>query len=841
MAAESCALVVLVLVIVVLPMVFAIVAIARGAALRRHVDELERDWKRGATRLSEFSDRLKRLEAGRPPEVPSPSPIPSPPAIAPAPASPPPPPRAEPVAIRPEVREVLFPVPPPTGLLPANAPVAKKPKERVSVENMIGERILPRVGVVALVLGLGLLVWYSYAELGPAGRLTLTSTIGAAMTVGGVFLRRRVPLKLLGGCLIGGGWAVMYITAYASHFIPASRVVASPLAGFLILLGVSGAALVHALKYRNETIAGLAYLLTIVTLFLSPEPGPAAWLAMSLSGAVLVTLAWRERWIRLCAFGAALLYITEGIWLANTPPGDLIPAFAVLVALWIMWILPDYFHRPATAETKGVHGALVAINFAGLLVVGGLIQAWFGVRSMGAIWMTLGALYAVHAIVGCKFAWRPAHLGALAFAAALAGLGSHQQFQGTGPVLAWTGISTALFAWGLWRKDRFPRLMGIVAVVVTVSRFWTLDRNLDYAFIPAILLAALLYAFSAAVARIRRGAPEVDFESSLVDLLAHLGALALALVIWHYPSELTVAILFAVTGLLLLELGPRLGASALVPEAACFLTVALFFVASVNLSATGEVYGVSRRLASTVPVLLAWLYAGEAFPMADPNAKQFRAFFAVLLFAGLLSLLRFELGAPAAPVAWAVATGAWVLWSRLARRDLEFILAGAGAAATVLVYSATSTLRVPALGWEGPVGSGALILVIFVAAHLATRRGVPAGLPSWARDLFAAAMSVTGFVLLAREMSGTWLTGSWAILGFALAGYGFIVRDRISRWSSLLVLGVCLGKVAIFDLATFDMPVKIATLVTLGGVMLAMSFVYARHHRRILGYFAGKE
>ncbi|HZL72970.1 MAG TPA: DUF2339 domain-containing protein, partial [Planctomycetota bacterium] len=164
----------------------------------------------------------------------------------------------------------------------------------------------------------------------------------------------------------------------------------------------------------------------------------------------------------------------------------------------------------------------------------------------------------------------------------------------------------------------------------------------------------------------------------------------------------------------------------------------------------------------------------------------------------------------------------------------------AGAAATVVAYSAVRTLQIPITGWEGSVASGALILALFVAIHLASRRDVSQGIHALARDGFAAAMAVLGFVLLEREMTGTWLTGSWAVLGFALAGYGFLFRDRISRWSSLLILGVCLGKVVIFDLATFEMPVKIATLITLGTVMVALSFVYARHHRRIVGYLAGK-
>src|SRR5262245_45944488 len=166
------------------------------------------------------------------------------------------------------------------------------------------------------------------------------------MVAGGVFLRRHAYTQLLGGCLIGGGWAVIYITAYAAHAVTASRIIDSDLLGFAVLLAVSEAALIHALRYRSETITGLAYLLTIATLLLSPEPGPAAWGAIGLSAIVLVALAWRERWIRLCAFGAALLYVAEAVWLSQTPPASIIPAMGVLVALWLLWSLPDYFHRP---------------------------------------------------------------------------------------------------------------------------------------------------------------------------------------------------------------------------------------------------------------------------------------------------------------------------------------------------------------------------------------------------------------------------------------------------------------------------------------------------------------
>jgi hypothetical protein len=730
---------------------------------------------------------------------------------------------------------------PPPFLAPLE-PFEERPKpEAVPLENLIGERILPRLGVVALVLGLALLLWYAVVNLGAAGKIALAGAAGSLMVAGGAFLRRRDSTKLIGGCLIGGGWAVVYSTAFAAHYVEVSRIIDSPLLGFLLLVGVALAALAHALRYRSEAIAGLAYLLIFVTLFMSPEPGPPAWLAMGLSGAGLIVLAWRAKWIRLCALGAAVVYAAEIFWLHQTPRGDLVPACALMVALWLMWLTPDFFHRPATDEERAIHGSLVAINFLGLLVMSALMRLWFDLPRTGDLRMVLGTLYAAKAVLGRSATWRPAHLADLAFAAVLTAHGLHDRFEEAGPPIGWFVVAAALFAWGLWKRDPIPRIMGAIAAIVTIARFWIIDRDAHLAMVPALIGPALVYAQAAYLARLHKKTTLGGFEGSLIKPLSHIGAAAFALAIWHYPPDLMSGALFAVVGVAWLELARKLKAEPLVGEGVAFLAVAACFVTLVDLPAEGTVMGVSRRLASTIPILAGWLYARERSIPEEDIAEGVRVGFGVMLFAGLMALLAFELGVSATPVAWAAATGIWALWGRLAGRSLEFVIAGLGAAATVLMYCVASPLTVPGLGWEGPVYSGALILAIFAAIHVTSAKAALAKWPSVARDVVASMMAVAGFALLAREMSGTWLTWSWAILGFVLAGYGFAVKDRVCRWASLLVLAVCVGKVAVFDLATFSMPVKIATLLTLGAVMVALSLVYARHHRTIVGYLSGKK
>ena len=812
------------LIVFLSPLVMSAFALARARHLQGRIDDLERAARSQERRLS---DRIARLERPAPVE-----PAPAPKGGEPTPSITPERERA--IVIRPDLLATVF-----TPKRVEAAPVATAP-ERVPLENMIGERILPRLGVVAIVLGLALLVWYSYTHLGPRGRLALAGGTGVAMIVGGEFLRRKPRLGVLGACLIGGGWAVAYITAYAAGFVQASQIIQSPLNGFLFLLAVSGAALAHALAYRNETIAGLAYLLTITTLIIKPQPGPYAWIALGLPAAVLVILAVRERWIRLCTLGAALLYIAEVIWLPASMPGSIVSSLAILVLLWAMWIVPDYLLRPKTDWDRRFQALLVAVNFGGVLVVASLIQQRFELVYMGWVWVTLGALYGIHAIFGRAWTWRPAYLGALGFSAILLAIGADRLLEGLGPVFAWMAIPAALFAWGLWRKDEVPRLLAIAALAVTFLRFWTVDQHLPKAWTAGLSIAALLYAMAAIIAELKRRGKAGGIEGAIVVPLSHLGAIALGLVLWRHPPEHTGGALFALGGLALLGLGPLVRSRALLGQGTFFLTIAALFVVGENLTATGTYAGTSVRIASTAPVLLGWLGARLIYPASEPAAAKTRAFFATLLFAGFLALLHFELGAEATPAAWAVACGAWFLASRVARTDVEFALASAGAAATTLAFAIVPKLVMPWTAWEGPVPTGVLTIAILLAVHLLSREEKPGAIRSWSRDVVAAAMALVGFILLDREMSGTWLTGSWAILGLALAAYGFLVRDRISRWSSLIVLGICAGKVAIFDLARFEMPVKIATLITLGGVMVALSYVYARHHRRIVGYLAGK-
>jgi hypothetical protein len=104
--------------------------------------------------------------------------------------------------------------PPPTGLL-------KQSTKRQSfswkdLEDLLGGNWLNRVGVGVLVMGVSLLLGYTFENLGPIGKLLIGYLVTSSLLGGGIWLERKEKYSLYGKALIGGGWALGYFTTLCS-------------------------------------------------------------------------------------------------------------------------------------------------------------------------------------------------------------------------------------------------------------------------------------------------------------------------------------------------------------------------------------------------------------------------------------------------------------------------------------------------------------------------------------------------------------------------------------------------------------------------------------------------
>jgi hypothetical protein len=146
-------------------------------------------------------------------------------------------------------------------------------------EAVVGGSWLNKLGVLVLVIGIALFLGYSFTRLGPGGVSAIAIGVSLSMLGGGFVLEKRARYKIFARGLLGGGWAALYFTTYAMQAVDAAKVIYNPVLGGLLLLAVAAGMIVHSLRYRSQTVTGLAYFAAFATL--SPAITPATVTALS--------------------------------------------------------------------------------------------------------------------------------------------------------------------------------------------------------------------------------------------------------------------------------------------------------------------------------------------------------------------------------------------------------------------------------------------------------------------------------------------------------------------------------------------------------------------------------
>jgi uncharacterized membrane protein len=181
-------------------------------------------------------------------------------------------------------------------------------------ETIIGGNWLNKIGTVVLVIGVALFLGYSLRYMGPLGKVATGLGSSLFLLIGGVILERAEKYTFFAKPLIGGGWALLYFTAYASHNIDAAKVIEDSVIGFLLLGLIASGMVLHSLKYRSEVVTGMAYLLGFLTVSISPLSGFSLIASALLAGSLVIIMR-AMRWQNLGLFGLAATYLNHLLWL----------------------------------------------------------------------------------------------------------------------------------------------------------------------------------------------------------------------------------------------------------------------------------------------------------------------------------------------------------------------------------------------------------------------------------------------------------------------------------------------------------------------------------------------
>jgi hypothetical protein len=329
-----------------------------------------------------------------------------------------------------------------------------------------------------------------------------------------------------------------------------------------------------------------------------------------------------------------------------------------------------------------------------------------------------------------------------------------------------------------------------------------------------------------------------------------------SLLLWYELQPLSVAVGWAVFGLVLFEYGLLRKIAQLRYQAYIALVASFARIFFVNL-ATGEAGDFSGpRMYTIFPIALV-LFFVYAQPLPKDEAAStdgdlyLNKFIAYLGTATIVALFYFQF-----PIEWVVTSWAAVVFlllgAALALNRPIFLHQGLLLTAGVLVRGMVHNLFGASYFAEGDwrgryfvLGSAiALLLASLVFAFPLRKRsdlrentgGLMAKLEAVSRRpeqvQFFVAITLLTF-MLALKMRAGMVTIAWGVEGVCIVLLALALKERSFRLTGLGVLLLCVGKVMVLDAWGLQPRDRYITFIIVGIALLSVSFLYSKHRDTI--------
>lgn len=198
---------------------------------------------------------------------------------------------------------------------PASETIVDPGRERRrNFEKLVGENLLSKIGILALIVGIGFFVKFAIDNdwVDEVGRTILGLVAGCGLWVIAWFLRDKY--RSFASVLAGGGFAVCFVTvALAYNFY---HIFSAP-ATFAILVGLTAFIIFVAMRFDRRELASVGILGGFIAPFLcASDAGSCAtlfgYITLLNAGIAFVTL--RRDWWELAAAGCALTWIAVAVY-----------------------------------------------------------------------------------------------------------------------------------------------------------------------------------------------------------------------------------------------------------------------------------------------------------------------------------------------------------------------------------------------------------------------------------------------------------------------------------------------------------------------------------------------
>ncbi len=659
------------------------------------------------------------------------------------------------------------------------------------------------------------------------------------------------------------------------------------------LFAFAGTALVTALIYYEvpelwQPLAAIAFAVLLLEACQRIRYSVLAWHAHLLSGLAVVAaltadLAGAQRWhnIPLHAFGA-LPVVAGTYWIARriAVSNQAHINVARIAYTWVgtglmVWVLNEAVAQPWIAVSWTIFAVALALVMrrigyrqlgwqANAVAAASVVQSYtFNLELQQPLWPGFSLRLVTVSIVAASLYFlsristppdsesrRPvSYLHTFAATTLLAFLAWHEAPSG------WLVAIWAIFALVLALVDRRFELEdlrwqahGLAALTmlrsVTVNLYVTESwHGLSVRLLSLTIVAVVFYALSRVIRM-----PEELRKREFHHIYSWGASALVSLLLWYELQPLSVAVGWAVFGLVLFEYGlwrkvRQFRFQAYLALAAAFGRI---FFANLTAENPGQFWG--PRLYTVLPIALIFFFVyAQLDNENDDRNLHFDVLLAYLGTGSIVALLYFQWPNEWLVTAWAAVVFVLFGVALLLSRPIflhQALLLTAGACTRGVMHNLFGASYFNAGDWTGRYFVlGSAIAALLACLPFAFRwrdryRGQPSG--NWIEALvrrpeqlmfFAPVVLLT--LMLALKMRAGMVTVAWGVEGVLIIFLALAVKERSFRLTGLILLLLCVAKVLVRDAWGLQATDRYITFIILGMALLLVSFLYSRYREAI--------
>ncbi|MEM7103254.1 MAG: DUF2339 domain-containing protein [Bacteroidota bacterium] len=711
---------------------------------------------------------------------------------------------------------------------PVEEPKPKKPKTKSDLEKFVGENLINKIGILITIIGAGIGVKYAIDNemISPIMRIVLGYGLGLGLL--GFAIRLKEKYTNFSSVLLGGALAIMYFITFAAYsfydLIPA-------IGAFSLMVFFTIAAVVAALNYDRQVIALLGLIGAYTVPFLLGEDSDDyvflfAYMAIINTG--ILVLAFRKYWkvIYYSAFVITWL-IYAGLYAAESFPGvgnKTFISFMAFAAVFFMIFYMTALAYKLVKKEKFVIWDIIFILVNSFIFYGYgyfLLDSLNGGEDFLGLFTVANAL--IHFVVAAgiyrsKLADRRLFYFVTVLVLVFLTIAIPVQLDGNWVTLVWAAEAALLF-W-LGRSKDIPVY--------------------EYISYPLMLLAvgSIFQDWS------------VDYQSSLVSFSIHDPETGFTPIMnIHFLSSVLVIAAFAFINYIHFrkvdDLEPR--KPLLSPE--MYFAIPGILITLVYFAFEVEIENAWIQAYAATKIELTDTPSGYPVIQYDPNMLDFKTIWVInytMIFIVILTILN----------------------SRFFRHKTLGILLMLGSVLSLtyfLFFGLESIVDLRRSYLNNSLAeyyprtiyhiliryaSISIALVLIAINHVAIKRGGDWKQLTVAKDII---MHVALLTLASSElihwldMSGVEKTNAfglsilWGIYALMLIGIGIWKRKKHVRIGAIVLLTITLLKLFFYDMANMDTIPKTIVMVSLGLLLLVISFLYNKYTASIFDDNANDE